>query len=926
MGTVGLNFGSPTSGTGFDVSATVSSIIGNLKNVETPWTTQLTALQKQDSAISNLGTLLSTLSNDLSQITDFTGVLAQKTGFSSSPNVLELTSATSSASSGTHSVVVNNLAQTSSGYLTEVASASDLLTGSITLSAGTGSSQTIDLPSGGATLQTLASEINSSNAGVTASVLTDSSGSRLSLVSGTSGAGGNMTVTASLNDKNGTILGYTGSAGTSSQVSSGSLASVGNSSDLLTGSVSIQVGGAAAQTVSLGSSGGTLQDLANAINNTSGIGVKATLSSDGTALSLVSQTAGASGTLTVGSKIVDTSASSVGYLNTVKGADASLTIDGVNLTSSSNVVTNLIPGLTFQLLSPSSTDSSGNPVPVQVVIGNDNSSVESVLNQFVSDYNSLISAVNTQEGTDSSGNGEPLFGSPTLSLLQQQLLAGLNAPNPNGYLDSIATNTGTTLAGTVTLTTGSGLKEQVVIGAAPASPAANTLYTGSGTGYNTLQGLADAINAADSYTSLVYSGASGSATSYSTGTLTSVFNADTAVSGKFTIQVGSNSAYTVVIGAASGSAATHTIYTGSGVTTLSSLAAAINNAGIGVTAAIVNANGKATLQLTSQTLDSAGDLTVTTSSPANTPAGEALSLEAAGLGITAGVVTTNNQSTLSLGSQTSGSAGALIVNSNITATGGTLMSVATAEATPTVNSTATLSGQTADSDTLGGSIVIQVGSGAAKTVTLNASDNTLSGLATAINEANVGVTATVVPSSDGSGPSTLQIVSNTAGTAGALNITSNIDDMSQTSSKTLGYNTSSDITSLASLGITISSKDDGSLDFDVASLDATLNSDFSSVQGFFQSITSWGQRFSTMLNNSGTSSSSGMLKLELSSNSSIESTLNADITNEDSLISVQQKSLTAELNSANQIMQELPAQLESVNELYSAITGYNQKS
>ena len=45
MGTVGLNFGAATSGTGFDVSSTVAEIVGNLQNVETPWKTQLTTLE-----------------------------------------------------------------------------------------------------------------------------------------------------------------------------------------------------------------------------------------------------------------------------------------------------------------------------------------------------------------------------------------------------------------------------------------------------------------------------------------------------------------------------------------------------------------------------------------------------------------------------------------------------------------------------------------------------------------------------------------------------------------------------------------------------------------------------------------------------------------------------------------------------------------
>ena len=78
MGTVGLSFGSPTSGAGFDVSSTVAEIVGNLQNVETPWKSQLTKLEAQDTSISSLGTLFSNLSNDMSALTDFSGIMAQK--------------------------------------------------------------------------------------------------------------------------------------------------------------------------------------------------------------------------------------------------------------------------------------------------------------------------------------------------------------------------------------------------------------------------------------------------------------------------------------------------------------------------------------------------------------------------------------------------------------------------------------------------------------------------------------------------------------------------------------------------------------------------------------------------------------------------------------------------------------------------------
>ena len=104
MGTVGLSFGSPTSGAGFDVSSTVAAIVSNLQNVETPWKTQLTTLQSQDTVISSLGTLFSNLSNDMSSLTNLTGILAEKTGSSSDTNVLTLTAANSNAFAGTHIV------------------------------------------------------------------------------------------------------------------------------------------------------------------------------------------------------------------------------------------------------------------------------------------------------------------------------------------------------------------------------------------------------------------------------------------------------------------------------------------------------------------------------------------------------------------------------------------------------------------------------------------------------------------------------------------------------------------------------------------------------------------------------------------------------------------------------------------------------
>jgi flagellar hook-associated protein 2 len=911
MGTVGISFGSPTSGTGFDVSTTVSAIMANLENVETPWKTQLTTLDSQDTAISSLGTLLSNLSNDLTQLTDFTGVMAEKTGSSSDTNVLELTAATSSAVAGTHTVVVNGLAATSSGYLAEVPSASTTLSGSIKLQVGTGTAQTITLSSSDNTLTGLAAAINSSGVGIIASVLTDASGSRLSLVSGTSGANGNITVSNNtLTAPTANILSYSGMAGSSTVTSNGTLAPVASLSDALSGSMSIQVGSLTAATVTMAEvnsaeGGTTLADVASYIQtNSPALGVTATVvtNSDGTSsLSLKSSTPGPTGTLTVSSSISDPS-TALGFNSTVTGSNASLTVDGVNLTSASNTVTNLIPGVTFQLLATSAAGSGGSPEPVQVVIGNDNTNVESTINQMVTDYNSLISAMNTQQGNDSSGNPEPLFGSPTLSLLQQQLMGGLNAQNPNGYLTAIAVNSSTALTGSMTIQVGDGTTKTVMIGAAPPTPAANTIYTGSGE--DTLQGLVNAINGAAPATPVAFS-----STASSSGTMTASNTA--ALGGSISIQVGSGAAQTIYLGPSS-DAPSGDLATGTSSNTLSSLESYIsaNSSSLGVTASIVdNGNGTSTMSLASS-----GSAALTVTSNVDIP----------GLGVTAGITTSNGKSTLSLLSQTAGSAGAVNVTSSLTATGDTALDYTGLSGGGGYNSSGTLDSIPSAADNLSGSISIQVGSLAPRVVNVpNSPNNTLQGLADAITgTAGIGVTATVNTNSDGK--AYLALESQTAGTAGNLTVTSNILDTTNTTTTNLAYNNSSDISTLANLGITVAQTDDGTLSLDASVLDSALNSDYSGVLGFFQDANSWGQSFSAMLENAGTSSPTGVLALAHTANSNVESTLNADIKKQNSLISAQQISLTAELNSANEIMQELPTQLQGVNELYSAISGYNQ--
>src|ERR1700684_970694 len=112
MGSVGISFGSPTSGQGSDVSTTVSAIVANLQAVETPWKNQLTTLQAEDTALTSIGTDLSSLSTAVNALNSFNGVFSEKEGSSSDTSWVAWPSASSAAVAGSHTLVVSKLAQT----------------------------------------------------------------------------------------------------------------------------------------------------------------------------------------------------------------------------------------------------------------------------------------------------------------------------------------------------------------------------------------------------------------------------------------------------------------------------------------------------------------------------------------------------------------------------------------------------------------------------------------------------------------------------------------------------------------------------------------------------------------------------------------------------------------------------------------------
>lgn len=285
-----------------------------------------------------MGTDLSALTTSLQALTDFNGTFAEKQGSSSDSSLLSLTSASSTAAPGSHTITVTSLATTSSDISSVVANASDTLSGIVYIQ---GTPFDTSVP-GNNTLAGLVSAINSADIGVTAGVITDSSGSRLSIVSGTSGAAGQLaTITGTLSDS--------------------------------------------------------------------------------------------------------TSGGSISFTNPQAGADAIMQVDGVQVTSASNTVTNAIPGVTFQLLSADKT------TPVQVEITDNTTDIATAVGNFVSAYNTVIGDINVQEANSSSGTPSPLFGSPILAQLQSGLTGSLFAGSGSGSINNL-TQLGITMNNDGTLT------------------------------------------------------------------------------------------------------------------------------------------------------------------------------------------------------------------------------------------------------------------------------------------------------------------------------------------------------------------------------------------------------------------------------------------------------------------------------------------
>ncbi|MGC8778052.1 MAG: flagellar filament capping protein FliD, partial [Candidatus Caldatribacteriaceae bacterium] len=196
-----------------------------------------------------------------------------------------------------------------------------------------------------------------------------------------------------------------------------------------TGTITIQVGSGTPKVINITSANNSLNGIRDAINN-AGLSLSATVVGAGSEyrLVLLSRTTGADGTVTVTVDLTggtETLAFSTiqppqdarVLLGTASGSSEPLAFE-----FSSNTVQGLLPGVTLNLLSASTT-------PVTVEVKEDTSLLEDQVNRFVESYNAVISLIKnyTFYDPDTQEKG-PFLGNINLSLIRSQLERVVIAP------------------------------------------------------------------------------------------------------------------------------------------------------------------------------------------------------------------------------------------------------------------------------------------------------------------------------------------------------------------------------------------------------------------------------------------------------------------------------------------------------------------
>ena len=370
---------------------------------------------------------LRTRSESIADLIDFQAMSA-----TSSDSDILTASASTSAAPGTYYFKVTSRAQSHqvSSQAGAYASVNDVVgTGTVHLALANGTDFDVTLDSANNTLGGLRDAINKAYKGVQATIInagtSDSPDYRLLLTSAESGAENRMTVIDTSGLSGGTAPAF-------GHVSSQAAGYTSTDDVVGTGTVHFQRQNGTSFDITLDSGNNTLSGLRDAINN-AGQSLQATIKNAGTSaspdyrLEITSTLGGTENQLTE----IDTSELSGGTAPTFDedipvqtAADATIELGQgagkITVTKNTNTITDLIPGVTLNLLSADASTT------VRVDVVRDASAVRKGIEDFVQQYNDLSDAVDDQFEYDTqSGETLPLFGDYQLQNVQSDIIGTL---------------------------------------------------------------------------------------------------------------------------------------------------------------------------------------------------------------------------------------------------------------------------------------------------------------------------------------------------------------------------------------------------------------------------------------------------------------------------------------------------------------------
>ena len=152
-------------------------------------------------------------------------------------------------------------------------------------------------------------------------------------------------------------------------------------------------------TVNIDSTNNSLQGIAAAIN-ASGANVNASVVNDGSGtpyrLAIIGKD---TGTYSVTSGLTGGTYDAPTFAEKVSASQAVFQLDGIDMTRTTNTVTDAMTGVTLNLQGTTT-----NPAGTTITIGNDTAAVTTKINSFVSGYNNVMNLINPDTAYDSTTN------------------------------------------------------------------------------------------------------------------------------------------------------------------------------------------------------------------------------------------------------------------------------------------------------------------------------------------------------------------------------------------------------------------------------------------------------------------------------------------------------------------------------------------